>query len=71
MKNSGYIIVYIDKEGNDKQGVAYHSKQANFLPKRILINLCDKDGNHMKDDLGKDVVALKQIDLVKVIGYVD
>ena len=72
-KNSGYIVEWIDNEGNEKKGIVRYIDQIPSLAKvkKSLIRLINDDHTPKKDEEGKEIVALKSTELLTVKGFID
>lgn len=69
---SGYLVEYASKDGSKQMGIVRHSEQKKEFKeiKKCLVRLINDDHTEKKDESGKKVIALKNAELLKLIGYV-
>ena len=72
-KNSGIMVTYIDPDGNLQKGVVRHSDQHKLFAKanKALVTLLNDDLSLKIDQDQKNMIALKQKDLLTHVGYCD
>ena len=72
-KNSGKIVQWKAINGNICVGIARNEDQTPEIQKseRWMIRFCDEQGDLVKDEKGKNIVALKHPSLLKTIGFID
>lgn len=69
----GKIVTFINSEGNKQIAIAYDSEQAAEFSKvkKVFVRYLDSNLLPMKDDQGKNIVGLKDLKLLTIIGFID
>ena len=72
-KNSGIIVSYIDPAGHLQKGIVRYADQHRLFEKanKSLVTLLNDDLSIKTDQDQKNIIALKQSDLLTHIGYCD
>lgn len=69
----GVIVSFKTKEGTIQKAIAYNHEQAVEFTnvKKVFIRYVGDDFKPMKDPNGKNIVGLKDKELLTVIGFID
>lgn len=72
-ENRGQIVEFQNKDGDALRGVARYSDQREEFQKakKVFVRLTEANGDFKKDKDGKNVIALKNITDLKLIGFID
>lgn len=73
MGNKGILVSFKTKEGTIQKAIAYNSEQAAEFTrvKKVFLRYVGDDLLPMKDEFGKNIVGLKDSEILTLIGYVD
>lgn len=72
-KSRGRLVKFTTKEGKEQKAIAYQYEQAVEFSKvkKVFIRYVDDDMMPQKDENGKKIVGLKDVEKLTVIGFVD
>lgn len=72
-ESGGYYVEWTGKNGVLEKGlVNYADQKPSFREyRKVLIRVCNDDLTLKKDEAGRQIISLREVSEVKIIGYVD